>query len=119
MKAMNRPMPTVIASFSWIGTALKIMRRSPVAASSTMMRPLMTTSPIASGHVTWPTTDTARNELMPSPAANAKGSRVTSPNSTVITPAVSAVTAATCGNARLLPATSALLERMIGFRMTM
>ena len=52
MKAMNRPMPTVIAVFSWIGTALKIIRRRPVAASSTMMRPLMTTRPIASGQVT-------------------------------------------------------------------
>ncbi len=56
MKAMNRPMPTVMAIFSCTGTASKIRRRRPVAASSTMMRPLMTTRPIASGQVTWPTT---------------------------------------------------------------
>ena len=72
MKAMNRPMPTVIASFSWMGTALKIMRRRPVAASSTMMRPLMTTRPMASGQVTCPTTATARNELMPRPGGEAR-----------------------------------------------
>ena len=120
MNAMNRPMPTVIASFSWIGTALKIMRRRPVAASSTMMRPLMTTRPIASGQVTWPTTDTARNELMPRPAAKANGRRVTRPNSTVMTPAVSAVTAATCGERRgCCRRRPSPLDRMIGFRMTM
>ena len=50
------------------------------------MRPLMTTRPMASGQVTWPTTETARNELMPRPAAKAKGRRVTRPNSTVMTP---------------------------------
>ena len=47
--------------------------RRPVAASRTMMSPLMTTMPIASGQVTWPTTLNARNELMPSPAAKANG----------------------------------------------
>ena len=44
MKRMNNPMPAVIASFSSIGTASKISLRRPVAASSTMMSPLMTTS---------------------------------------------------------------------------
>ena len=48
MKAMNRPMPTVIAIFSSIGTASKMSRRRFVAESSTMMRPLMTTRPMAS-----------------------------------------------------------------------
>ncbi len=67
MKAMNRPMPTVIAVLRASGTASKIIRRSPVTASSTMMSPLMTTRPIASGQVTPPTIPTARNELMPSP----------------------------------------------------
>ncbi len=52
MKAMKSPMPTVIAVLSCAGTALKISRRSPVAASSTMMIPLITTSPIASCQVT-------------------------------------------------------------------
>ncbi|CAH0247305.1 hypothetical protein SRABI02_03088 [Plantibacter cousiniae] len=52
MNAMKRPMPTVIAIFNWMGTALKIMARSPVAARRTMISPLMTTSPIASAQVT-------------------------------------------------------------------
>ena len=52
MNAMNRPMPTVIAVFSGAGTALKIISRRLVADSSTMIRPLMTTRPIASAQVT-------------------------------------------------------------------
>ena len=95
MKAMKRPIPTVIASFSSIGTASKIMRRRPVAARITMSTPLITTSAIASGQVTWPTTVNARNALMPRPAANANGSRLTMPKRIVMTPAVSAVTAPT------------------------
>jgi len=94
MKAMNRPIPTVIAVFSCCGTALKIKRRRPVAASSTMMSPLMTTRPIASCQVRICTTLTARNELMPRPAAKANGRRATRPNSTVMKPALNAVTAA-------------------------
>ena len=96
MNKMNSPMPAVIAILSCMGTASKISRRSPEAASATMMRPLMTTSPIASGQVRVPTTDEARNELIPSPAAKANGSRATTPNRIVITPAVSAVTADNC-----------------------
>src|SRR5690554_1048240 len=119
MNAMNRPMPTVMAILSWIGTASKIMRRRLVADSSTMMRPLITTRPIASGQVTWPTTLTARNELMPRPAANANGRREISPNRMVMTPEVRAVTAATWVNPRELPSTSALPLKMIGFKMTM
>ena len=80
MNRMNAPMPAVIASFSCIGTASKISVRKPVAARITMMMPLMTTRPIASGQVSEPTTVVARNELMPSPAANANGSLATSPN---------------------------------------
>ena len=86
MKRMNAPMPAVIASFSCMGTASKINVRRPVAASTTMMTPLMTTRPIASGQVTEPTTVVARNELMPSPAANANGSRAISPKRMVIAP---------------------------------
>jgi hypothetical protein len=103
---MKRPMPTVIAIFSWMGTASKMSRRRLVADSSTMMRPLMTTRPIASGQLTCPTTLTARNELIPSPAAKANGRREISPNRMVMTPEVRAVTAATCVNPRELPSTS-------------
>ena len=56
MKAMNRPMPTVIAIFSWIGTASKMSTRRLVAERITMMTPLMSTRPIASDQVRSPTT---------------------------------------------------------------
>jgi hypothetical protein len=75
----------------------------------------MTTRPIASGQVSEPTTVVARNELMPSPAANANGSRATMPNRIVITPAASDVMAETCVNPSLWPATSCAPDRMIGF----
>jgi len=88
-------MPAVMASFSGIGTASKMSLRSPVAARATMIRPSITIRPIASGHVRDPTTELARNELMPKPAANAKGSRATTPNRIVMTPAASDVTAET------------------------
>ena len=119
MNRMNAPIPAVIASFSCIGTASKISVRRPVAASTTMMMPLMTTRPIASGQVSEPTTVVARNELMPRPAANANGSRAIRPNRMVITPAASDVAAETCAKSRLLPSTSCASDRMIGFSTTM
>ena len=119
MKAMKRPIATVMASFSCTGTASKMSLRSPVAASSTMMTPLIITRAIASGQVTSWMTLKARNALMPSPAAKANGSRVTRPNRIVMTPAVSAVAAPTAENASSLPAMSALPDRMIGLRITM
>ena len=115
MNMMNRPMPAVMASFSGMGTASKIMRRRPVTAIATMMRPSMTTRPIASGQVRTPTTELARNELMPSPAANAKGRRATTPNRMVMAPAASDVTAETWPKGSLCPAMSAVLDRMMGF----
>lgn len=95
MNSMNNPMPAVIAIFSWIGTASKTSLRNPVAASATMMSPLMTTSPIASGQVSESTKVVATKELSPSPAANANGSREMRPNRMVMTPAASDVTAET------------------------
>lgn len=108
-------MPAVMASLSCIGTASKTILRSPVTARSTMMSPSMTTSPIASGQVSEPTTVVARKELMPSPAANANGSRAMTPNRIVMTPAASDVMAETCVNSSLCPSTSAAPDRMIGF----
>jgi len=61
----------------------------------------MTTRPIASGQVSEPTMVVARKELMPSPAANANGSRAMTPNRIVITPAASDVMAETCVNPSL------------------
>jgi hypothetical protein len=74
---------------------------------------------MASGHVRSPTTVVARNELMPSPAANANGSRAIRPNRMVITPAASDVVAETWAKSRVLPSTSGALDRMIGFSTTM
>ena len=115
MKRMNRPIPAVIASLSSIGTASKTSLRSPVAANSTMMSPLMTTKPIASGHVSEPTRVVATKELMPSPAAKANGRRAMTPNRIVMTPAASDVAAVTCANSSFCPVTSSGLDRMIGF----
>jgi hypothetical protein len=64
-----------------------------------MISPSMTTSPMASGQVSKPTTVVARKELMPSPAANANGSRVTMPNRIVVTPAASDVMAENAASA--------------------
>ena len=80
-----------------------------------MMRPLMTTRPIASGQVSVPTRVVATNELMPRPAANANGSRAMRPNRMVMTPAVSDVVAETWSKASLFPSTSSAPDRMIGF----
>ena len=115
MKRMNRPIPAVIASLSCIGTASKTSLRSPVAARSTMMSPLMTTRPIASGQVSEPTTVVATKELMPSPAANANGSRATTPNRIVMTPAASDVVGRDLRELQLVPGDISALDRMIGF----
>ena len=84
-----------------------------------MMSPLMTTRPMASGQVTDPTTAVARKELIPSPAANANGSRATTPNRIVMTPATRAVTADTCANCSEFPATSVVPDKTMGFSTTM
>jgi hypothetical protein len=80
-----------------------------------MIRPLMTTRPIASAHVSEPTRVVATKELMPRPAANANGRRAMRPNRMVITPAASDVVAVTCANSSFCPVTSSGLDRMIGF----
>lgn len=95
MNAMNRPMPTVMAALSWAGTAVKIIVRMPVNARITMITPLMTTRPIASAQVTCCTTLTARNELIPSPAAMPNGRFAMMPIAMVMTPATRPVAAAT------------------------
>ncbi len=93
MNAMKRPMPTVIATLRAWGTALKIAVRMPVAPRTTMMTPLMMTSPIASAQVTSWTTETARKLFIPRPAASANGSRATTPKRIVMRPATRPVTA--------------------------
>ena len=118
MNRMNNPMPAVIAIFSCNGTASNTSRRNPDTDRATMIRPLITTRPMASGQVRVPITEVARKELIPSPAAKANGSRATTPNRMVIRPAVSAVTEETCANCNSLPATSGRPDRMIGLSTT-
>ena len=113
-------MPAVIASFSCIGTASKISVRRPVAASTTMMMPLMTTKPIASGQVSEPTTVVARNELMPEPG----GEREREPRDEAEQDCHDARGKRRSGGhlceARgCCPSTSFAPDRMIGFRTTM
>ncbi len=125
MNAMNRPMPTVIAALSCAGTAVKIIVRMPVSARITITTPLMTTRPIASAQVTWCTTLTARNELIPRPAAMPNGRFATRPIAIVITPATRPVAAATCAFCNQPPRTSCGAwswlnpPRISGLRMTM
>lgn len=106
MKVMNRPMPTVIAAFRSLGMALKMAVRAPVSAKITMTMPLSRTRPMASGQVTSPMTETARKELMPSPAASPKGRFATKPKTMVSRPAVRPVAAPTAAAGRKFPATS-------------
>ncbi len=73
MSAMNRPIPTEMAIFSWAGTALKMASRKPVSTSTRISRPSMTTSPIASAHVIWLATANAMNAFRPRPVASASG----------------------------------------------
>ena len=51
MKAMNMPMPTLIATFSARGTESKMAFLKPVSTSTRMISPSMTTKPMASAHV--------------------------------------------------------------------
>lgn len=127
MKALNAPIPAAMAVLSGPGIAANTAVRNPVRASSTMITPLTTTSPIASGQLTCGAMVTATSVLMPSPVAMANGKFAISPNSSVMTPATSAVTAATCGTVSTAPRTSRFalgdagsrLPRMSGLSTTM
>ena len=91
------PMPTLMATFIELGIALNTAVRKPETANRTMMMPSMTTKPIASGQVNpcCPTMVTATSVLMPRPVAIPNGYFATTPNKMLITPAASAVAAAT------------------------
>ncbi len=75
MMVMNRPMPTLMATFNCRGTALNTASRKPVSTSSRMMRPSSTTRPIASAHVISGrlAMPNATNALRPNPVASARG----------------------------------------------
>ncbi len=52
MKAMKRPMPQVMASFSWCGMAAMIFSRTPVTERLRKMQPFTNTRPRADCHET-------------------------------------------------------------------
>ena len=91
----NSPIPTPVAVFSGVGTELNTIARKPVSTTTVMMTPSMTTSPIASAQVIFGAMVYATSALTPSPAARASGNRAYTPMKIVMSPATSAVAAAT------------------------
>ena len=118
MIVRKNPIPTAIAVFSCGGMASNTARRKPVSTSTVISRPSSTIRPMISGQESWVAAKTATIALMPRPAASANGYRPTTPMRIVITPAISAVTAATEVNGRVFPLMSAP-DRMIGLSTTM
>jgi hypothetical protein len=70
---MNNPMPTAMALLSWAGMARNTATRKPVNTSTVMIRPSITTMPIAAGHDIRVATWKATKALSPSPVASANG----------------------------------------------
>src|SRR5690606_16186066 len=70
-KRMNAPIPTLMAFFRTIGTISSTYLRTPVTTSKVMIRPSVTTTPIASGNVNpmLPSSVQATTALMPNPGA--------------------------------------------------
>ena len=54
---------------------------------------------------------------MPRPVAIANGKLATRPKTIVMTPATSAVTAATCGTESVMPSTSRFADGLVGSRL--
>jgi hypothetical protein len=75
MIVMNRPMPTLIATLSCPGTALKTALRNPVRTRSRMISPSMTTRPIACAQVMPGSLAIAKvtKAFRPRPVASASG----------------------------------------------
>ena len=119
ISAMNSPMPTPIEVLSWAGMARTTAVRKPVSTSTVMISPSQTTRPIASGHDILLATPTAMNAFSPRPVAMANGYRPTTPMSTVITAATSAVTAATRGMPSTVPSASFTVPMISGLSTTM
>jgi len=127
MIVMNRPMPTLMAVLSAGGTAWKTALRKPVSTRTVMMRPSMTTRPMASGQVIPGSLAIPKvtKALRPSPVASASGKLATMPMSRVITPATRAVVAATIARFGVLPpprktpVESAWVPMINGLRTTM
>ncbi len=75
MRAMSRPMPTLIACFSEVGTAVITRSRKPIPAVRMKIVPAIATAPRAMGHGVPPTTTTvnAKKKLCPIAGATAMG----------------------------------------------
>ena len=97
ISAMNRPIPTEIATLSCWGTAWKTALRKPVSTSTRITMPSRTTRPIAAPHVDWRAIELATKALRPRPVASASGKLAKPPIAMVRTPATSAVPAAMAG----------------------
>ena len=121
MKAMKKPIPTTIATLSDSGTALNTAVRKPVSTRMVISTPAHTTRPMMAGQVS-PGVEAmvvASSAFTPRPAAMAKGCLATTPMRMVMTPATSAVIAATCGTPSMLPDASLPRPMMRGFSTTM
>ncbi len=73
MKAMNSPMPTLIAVLSSPGMAWKTAVRKPVSTSSVMTRPSSTTRPMASAQLISDAIEKVTKTFSPRPVASANG----------------------------------------------
>ena len=94
INAINRPIPTEMAIFNWVGIALNTATRKPVSTKIKMIKPSKTTNPIASCQVICEAIPTATKVLRPKPVASANGKLATTPIRIVKIPAMRAVTAA-------------------------
>ncbi len=114
-RLMNRPMPMAMPLRRPSGTAFITRSRRPVATRIMIAKPASTTMPIASGQVIFGASWRATMVLTPSPAARPIGTLPTTPMSSVVRPAVSAVAVTSWVLSRWAPVMSVALARMIGF----
>ncbi len=114
MKAMNRPIPTLIACFRGCGMACMIASRSPVTTRTQISKPSSTMSPIASSQLIRGAIWKATTALMPRPAASASGRLPPTPMISVITAATRAVAVTNCTLSSVSPNLSSAPPRMIG-----
>ena len=125
ISAINKPIPTEIATLSAVGIALNTAILNPVRTKIRITIPSKTTRPIACAHVAFFAMETATKVLRPRPVAIASGKFATAPISMVNNPAINAVPAATMMMALVLspppiyaPVLS-VVARISGFSATM
>ncbi len=114
IRAMNRPMPTLMACFSCCGMACMTASRSPVTTRTQMSRPSSTIRPIASSQLISGASWKATTALRPRPAARASGRLPPMPMTIVITAATRAVAVVSCTGSSCSPDLSFALPRMSG-----